>query len=362
MRLPCSQMQPLLFLSQALSGRAHQARRRPRPPRPPRSISSRPRGRQLHPGLSHANHAPARLPPDRRQNRQPPALRPANRTLNLRRLTIEPNHIEDVVIDRRTIEETCIGCDQWSEEDFPAAEETEEEKAAAAAGKLPTRPSRAAARAKARHNEALEAEADRLIRQGDPTYVDEPPTPSQPPDAIFPPIGAPRVGTARVETGTIPARVGTGTLARPVERSSTGTATKPARPKYSSNSASPSPSRQKATRRQPQTISRRSKLPSSLREAQPEKRTQESRPGQSKKRNPRHGPRLDHEDSQTRRPASVKVATVSLWRGRPRPRARATELSVRSQAQEFSSQAREMLGLADVGHFVARGFGANDCY
>jgi hypothetical protein len=114
-------------------------------------------------------------------------------TFNLRHLTIEPTHIEDVVIDRRTIDQTHIGCDQWSEEDFPDPEETEEEKAAAAAEEAAeaATAARAAARAKARHNAQLEAEADRLIRHGDPTYVDEPPNPNQPPDPIIPPIGQP---------------------------------------------------------------------------------------------------------------------------------------------------------------------------
>ncbi len=53
---------------------------------------------------------------------------------NLRYTAFEPAYIRDVVIDRRTIDQTSIGCDQWSEEDFPdPEEEPEEEKAEAAA-------------------------------------------------------------------------------------------------------------------------------------------------------------------------------------------------------------------------------------
>jgi len=48
---------------------------------------------------------------------------------NLRHTTFEPGYIRDVVIDRRAIDQTSIGCDQWSEEDFPDPEETEQEKA-----------------------------------------------------------------------------------------------------------------------------------------------------------------------------------------------------------------------------------------
>lgn len=94
-------------------------------------------------------------------------------TFNLRHLNIEPTHIEDVVIDRRTIDQTCIGCDQWSEEDFPDPEETEEEQAAAAAQEAAEAAAvaRAASQEKARHNAALEAEADRLSRQGNATRV-----------------------------------------------------------------------------------------------------------------------------------------------------------------------------------------------
>ena len=93
-------------------------------------------------------------------------------SVNLRQTTFEPTHIEDVVIDRRTIDQTCIGCDQWSEEDFPDEEEMEEEKAEA----------------------AVEQAAE----------------------------------TAASAPSDIPARVGTAALGCPVERSSTCSATKPA--------------------------------------------------------------------------------------------------------------------------------------
>jgi hypothetical protein len=132
-------------------------------------------------------------------------------SVNLRQTTFEPFHKEDVVIDRNTIDQTCIGCDQWSEEDFPDPEETEEEKAEAAAEQAAeaAAAARAAAKEKARHHAAIEAEANRLIRQGDPTYVDEPPTPEE------------------LRTTTT-ARAGTAAFGRPVERSSPGRATKPA--------------------------------------------------------------------------------------------------------------------------------------
>jgi hypothetical protein len=91
---------------------------------------------------------------------------------NLRRTTFEPVYVKDVVIDRRTIDQTCIGGNQWSEEDFPDPELTEEEKAEAAAEEAAEAAAdaaiaaRAAAREKARRDAALEAEADRLIREG----------------------------------------------------------------------------------------------------------------------------------------------------------------------------------------------------
>ena len=47
-------------------------------------------------------------------------------TLNLRNVTIEPSDINDVVIDRNTIDQTCIGGNQWNDEDFDDPEEDEE--------------------------------------------------------------------------------------------------------------------------------------------------------------------------------------------------------------------------------------------
>jgi pyruvate/2-oxoglutarate dehydrogenase complex dihydrolipoamide acyltransferase (E2) component len=85
-------------------------------------------------------------------------------TLNLRRLTIEPIHVKDIVIDRRTIDQTCIGGDQWCEEDFQTPEDLEEEEAAAAAQAAAQAAS--LAKEKARRTAAIEAEADRIIRQG----------------------------------------------------------------------------------------------------------------------------------------------------------------------------------------------------
>jgi hypothetical protein len=48
-------------------------------------------------------------------------------TLNLRNVTIEPRDINDVVIDRNTIDQTCIGGNQWNDEDFDDPEEVEED-------------------------------------------------------------------------------------------------------------------------------------------------------------------------------------------------------------------------------------------
>ncbi len=83
-------------------------------------------------------------------------------TLNLRRLTIEPIHVKDIVIDRRTIDQTCIGGDQWCEEDFQTPEDLEEEEAAAAAQAA----AQAASLAKEKARRTAAIEADRIIRQG----------------------------------------------------------------------------------------------------------------------------------------------------------------------------------------------------
>jgi hypothetical protein len=142
---------------------------------------------------------------------------------NLRRTTFEPIYVKDVVIDRRTIDQTCIGGNQWSEEDFPDPELTEQEKAEAAADEAAEAAAdaaiaaRAAAREKARRNDALEAEADRIIREGAAQRA------------------AAALRTPPPSQSTVPTHVETGTLASlpraeprgPVERSSTGSATKP---------------------------------------------------------------------------------------------------------------------------------------
>jgi hypothetical protein len=87
---------------------------------------------------------------------------------NLRRTSFEPSYVKDVVIDRHTIDQTCIGGHQWSEEDFPDPEPTEEEKAAAQAEQAAeaAAKARAAAKQRAEVNAALEAEANRLTLQG----------------------------------------------------------------------------------------------------------------------------------------------------------------------------------------------------
>jgi hypothetical protein len=115
-------------------------------------------------------------------------------SVNLRHVTFEPITVQNVVIDRGTIDETAIGCYQWSAEDFPDDEPTEEELAALAAEEAEDAAvaARAAVRARARRKDALEAEADRLSRRGDPTAAAQPPSPDEPPDPIIPPIGAPR--------------------------------------------------------------------------------------------------------------------------------------------------------------------------
>jgi hypothetical protein len=137
-------------------------------------------------------------------------------SVNLRQTTFEPAHIQAVVIDRNTIDQTCIRCDQWSEEDFPDPEETEEEKAEAAAAQAAEAAAKvqAAAKEKARHKAAVEAEANRLIRQGDPTYVDEPPTREE--------VRTQAVMPASMKPTPIPASVGTATPVGAATRVGTG--------------------------------------------------------------------------------------------------------------------------------------------
>ncbi len=89
-------------------------------------------------------------------------------SFNLRRTRFEPFNVQDVVIDRDTIDQTCIGGKQWDEEDFPDPELTEEEKAAEAAEERARAAvaARAAEKENARLRAALEAEAQRLMREG----------------------------------------------------------------------------------------------------------------------------------------------------------------------------------------------------
>ncbi len=56
---------------------------------------------------------------------------------NLRHTSFEPDEVTDVVIDRDTMDETCVGCAQWMEADF---EDEEEEEDAPAAAKPATEP------------------------------------------------------------------------------------------------------------------------------------------------------------------------------------------------------------------------------
>jgi len=121
---------------------------------------------------------------------------------NLRRTTFEPIYVKDVVIDRRTIDQTCIGGNQWSEEDFPDPEPTEEEKAAAAAEEAAeaAAAARAAAKEKARRQAAAEAEADRLIRQG---AAERAALAMQAPPASQPVAPTPR--SAQLNSGAAPA-------------------------------------------------------------------------------------------------------------------------------------------------------------
>lgn len=89
-------------------------------------------------------------------------------SFNLRYVRFEPLDIQNVVIDRDTVDQTGIGGKQWYEEDFPDPELTEEEKAAEAAQEQAR--AAAAKRAQEKENALLraefEAEAQRLMREG----------------------------------------------------------------------------------------------------------------------------------------------------------------------------------------------------
>jgi hypothetical protein len=211
------------------------------------------------------------------------ALQTASYTL--RRTTFEPIYVKDVVIDRRTIDQTCIGGDQWCEEDFPDPEPTEEEKAAAAAEEAAeaAAAARAAAKEKARRQAAAEAEADRLIRQGAAERA-----------ALAVQTPPPR------PTAVPTASVGTAALGCPAGRSPAVAAT-PERPATAHVhardpvAAGDSPARE------------RSEPPPSpsIRKTQQEKSTQESRYEPDQRKHSRQGPRLGHEHRQATQPAGI---------------------------------------------------------
>ena len=89
-------------------------------------------------------------------------------SFNLRFARFEPLTVQEVVIDRNAVDQTSIGDYQWSGEDFPDPEMTEEEEAAAAAEEQAraAAAARAAEQKKAQRRAALEAEAERLMREG----------------------------------------------------------------------------------------------------------------------------------------------------------------------------------------------------
>jgi DNA polymerase III gamma/tau subunit len=89
-------------------------------------------------------------------------------SFNLRHARFEPFTVQEVVIDRGNVDQTSIGDYQWREEDFPDPEMTEEEEAAAVAEEQAqaAAAARAAEQEKARRRAALEAEAERLMREG----------------------------------------------------------------------------------------------------------------------------------------------------------------------------------------------------
>jgi hypothetical protein len=89
-------------------------------------------------------------------------------SFNLRFTRFEPLDIQNVVIDRNTVDQTGIGGKQWYEEDFPDPELNEEEKAAEAAEAQARAAAakRAAEKENARLRAQFEAEAQRLMREG----------------------------------------------------------------------------------------------------------------------------------------------------------------------------------------------------
>ena len=60
---------------------------------------------------------------------------------NLRHVNFEAEKPTDVVVDRNTVDQTCINGPQWFAQDFAGQEEDEKPTAAASAGQLPAEPS-----------------------------------------------------------------------------------------------------------------------------------------------------------------------------------------------------------------------------
>jgi hypothetical protein len=89
-------------------------------------------------------------------------------SFNLRFARFEPLTVQEVVIDRSAVDQTSIGDYQWSGEDFPDPEMTAEEEAAAVAEEQAraAAAARAAEQKKAQRRAELEAEAQRLMREG----------------------------------------------------------------------------------------------------------------------------------------------------------------------------------------------------
>src|SRR5260370_6837308 len=87
------------------------------------------------------------------------ALQPAS--VNLRQTRFKPLHVKDVVIDRNTIDQTRIGSDQWSEEDF-AGESTEKDLAEQEEAQQAAAQQKAAAAAQAKQATAAKAKASAI--------------------------------------------------------------------------------------------------------------------------------------------------------------------------------------------------------
>jgi hypothetical protein len=117
-------------------------------------------------------------------------------SFNLRHTTFEPDVITDVVIDRNTMDRSCVGCSQWVTRDFEDEEDEEDEEATAEA------PVQAAAATKEnlrRPNPAV-VEAHCITPKGNLATVASPPTAKQPPaPEIKSPPSLPPVPAARAE-------------------------------------------------------------------------------------------------------------------------------------------------------------------